>query len=251
MTEELIKAFAPNGVLRASINTGNPILARRDGDSAAGVSVDLAKSLAAKLGVDLELVVFSKAADSVNAVESDQADIGFFAVDPKRGEQIAFTAPYVLIEGAYLVRRDSPIRSNDEVDHSGHRVVVGKGSAYDLFLSRHLQQAQIVHTATSQSVVSTFLESGAEVAAGVRQQLVADSADKPELRLLPGRFMVIRQAMGVHKSRGAGATAYLRQFVEDMKAAGFVRDALSRHHIEGAGVAPAADPTQDPLAQLS
>lgn len=247
MTDDILKAFAPTGTLRASINTGNPILARVEGPSAAGVSVDLAGELAKQLGVELQLVVFNKAADSVNAVEQGLADIGFFAVDPKRGEQIAFTAPYVLIEGAYLVRQDSALQSNDEVDVAGNRVVVGRGSAYDLYLSRHLQHAQIVAATTSQTVVETFLTTGAEVAAGVRQQLVADSQNNPNLRLLPGRFMVIRQAMGVHKSRGPEAATYLRHFIEGMKAKGFVHEALERHQINGAGVAPAANPNEDPL----
>jgi polar amino acid transport system substrate-binding protein len=247
MTHSLKDSFAPTGPLRASINTGNPILARAEGTSASGVSIDMATRLAASLGVELELVVFDTAAKSVNAVESGAADIGFFAVDPKRGEQIAFTAPYVLIEGAYLVRQSSPIQSNDEVDVGGHRVVVGQGSAYDLFLSRNIKNAEIVRVQSSQAVVQTFLETGAEVAAGVRQQLVADSQNRSDLRLLDGRFMVIRQAMGVPKTRGAQAAQYLREFVEQAKAEGFVKEALARHHIRGAGVAPSADPSVDPL----
>jgi len=247
MTDSLKNSFAPTGPLRASINTGNPILARAQGASAAGVSIDMATRLAASLGVDLELVVFDTAAKSVNAVESGAADIGFFAVDPKRGEQIAFTSPYVLIEGAYLVRQNSPIQSNDEVDATGNRVIVGQGSAYDLFLSRNIKNAEIVRVQSSQAVVQNFLDLGAEVAAGVRQQLVADSQSRSDLRLLDGRFMVIRQAMGIPKDRGAEAAQYLREFVERAKREGFVKDALARHNISGAGVAPSADPSIDPL----
>lgn len=250
MTSARLNRLAPTGLLRASINTGNPILARAEGDSAAGVSVDLARRLATTLGVDLQLLVFDTAAKSVNAVESGLADIGFFAVDPKRGEQIAFTAPYVLIEGAYLVRDTSPIRANEQVDQAGNRVVVGQGSAYDLFLSRHLQHAEIVRVASSQAVVSTFLDTGAEVAAGVRQQLVSDIQNRTGLRLLDGRFMVIRQAMGLPKVRGVEAIRDLRLFVEAAKRAGFIQDALERHQIDGAGVAPAADPGVDPLNTL-
>ncbi len=134
---------------------------------------------------------------------NEQADVGFFAIDPKRGATIAFTAPYVLIEGCYLVRADSPIATNAKVDQSGVRVVLGKGSAYDLYLSRELRHAEIVRAPTSPTVVRTFLEQGAEVAAGVRQQLESDAAGKDGLRLLGERFMVIRQAMGVPRSRGA------------------------------------------------
>ena len=235
------QAFAPHGVLRASINLGNPILANKDAatGAAGGVSVDLARAFAERLGVGLELVVFDTAGKSVEAVAQEQADIGFFAIDPVRGAQIAFTHAYVLIEGSYLVRDDSPLKANEEVDRAGQRIVVGKGSAYDLYLTRELKDAEIVRAPSSPAVVQTFLDQALDVAAGVRQQLEADARKQAGLRLLPGRFMVIQQAMGVPKSRGAEAAAALRAFVEDMKATGFVADALARHGIQGASVAPA------------
>ncbi|PVX70725.1 ABC transporter substrate-binding protein [Paraburkholderia unamae] len=237
----IIRAFTPTGKLRASINLGNPILAGTDASGApAGVSVDLARAFAATVGVALELVVFDAAGKSVQAVSEERADFGFFAVDPLRGETIAFTAPYVLIEGYYLVRDASPIRRNEEVDQPQHRVTVGKGSAYDLFLTRELKHAQIVRAPTSPSVVQTFLDQNLEVAAGVKQQLEADAREAHGLRLLDERFMVIRQAMGVPKSRGAAAAQALHAFVEEAKASGFVAEALARHGIVGASVAPAA-----------
>jgi polar amino acid transport system substrate-binding protein len=190
--------------------------------------------------VELELVVFDTAGKSVDAVTQEQADVGFFAIDPKRGEGIRFTAPYVLIEGCYAVRTDSPLQAMEEVDRAGTRVVVGKGSAYDLFLSRELKQATILRAPSSPAVVDFFLEQGAEVAAGVKQQLEADAQRLGGMRLLPGRFMVIQQAMGCPRSRGDAAAAALAGFVEQMKASGFVAAALQRHGIRGAAVAPAA-----------
>lgn len=238
----LLAAMAPTGRLRASINTGNPILASRDPSTGAprGVSVDLSRAFAEWLQVEVEFVVVDAAAKSVEAVRSEQADIGFFAIDPLRGEGITFTAPYVLIEGAYLVRQDSPLKSNEEVDRAGRRVTVGKGSAYDLFLSRELKAATIERATTSPAVVDTFLAQGADVAAGVKQQLEADAQRLGGLRLLPGRFMVIQQAMGLPKTRGPAAAACLADFVEQMKATGFVGRALEQHGIQGASVAPAA-----------
>lgn len=238
-TPSIRSAFTPAGKLRASINLGNPILANTGADgSPGGVSVDLARELARILGAELELVVFDAAGKSVEAVVAERADFGFFAIDPVRGADIAFTAPYVLIEGFYLVKDDSPIRSNTQVDVAGNRVVVGKGSAYDLYLTRELKQAEILRAPTSPAVVSTFLDSGAEVAAGVKQQLEADAAKLGGLRLLDQRFMEIQQAMGVPKSRGPEAAEFLTKFVEHMKASGFVADALQRHQIKGASVAP-------------
>lgn len=238
----IVAALAPQGRLRASINLGNPILAKRDAaGQAVGVSIDLARGLAERLGVDAELVVFDTAGKSVAAVAAEQADVGFFAVDPLRGEGILFTAPYVLIEGAYLVPQASALQANDEVDRNGLRVVVGQGSAYDLYLTRELKAAQIVRAPTSQAVVDTFVQGGYEVAAGVRQQLQTDALRYPGHRLLPGRFMVIQQAMGLPKSRGDAAADFLRRYVEDMKASGFVAQALARHGIQGASVAPGTD----------
>ncbi len=240
LAPEIVASFTPTGKLRASINLGNPILANADRGTGKpfGVSIDLADAFAKRLGVDLELVVFDTAGKSVQAVTDDQADIGFFAIDPLRGAGIAFTSAYVLIEGCYLVRDGSPLRGNDEVDRPGRSVVVGKGSAYDLFLTRELHQAAIVRAPSSPAVVDTFVEQNADVAAGVRQQLEADARRIGGLRVLPGRFMVIQQAMGTPKGRGPAAAACLAAFVEEMKASGFVAEALARHGIEGASVAP-------------
>jgi len=237
---DILAAFTPTGTLRASINLGNPILANTDPASGApcGVSVDLAHAFAQRLGVGIEFVVFDAAGKSVQAVTDEKADIGFFAVDPLRGTGIAFTAPYVLIEGCYLVRDESPIRANEAVDRVGLSVVVGKGSAYDLHLTRELRNATIVRAPTSPAVVDTFVEQRADVAAGVRQQLEADAKRLGGLRLLDGRFMVIQQAMGTSKGRGPAAAKFLAAFVEEMKAGGFVASALARHGIRGASVAP-------------
>jgi polar amino acid transport system substrate-binding protein len=239
---DIVAAFAPQSALRASINLGNPILAGTDPASgqARGVSVDLATALAQRLGVPLELLVFNTAGQSVEAVTQERADIGFFAVDPARGAGIGFTEPYVLIEGCYLVQQASPLQANEEVDRAGTRVVVGAGSAYDLYLTRELKQASLVRAPSSQTVVDVFAEQQLDVAAGVKQQLQADMIRFPGHRLLPGRFMVIQQAMGLPKGRGEAAREFLAGFLEDMKASGFVHEALARHGIEGASVAPAA-----------
>ena len=238
---EIIRAFAPTGRLRAALNLGNPILVNKDAASGQpfGVSVDLARALAEQLGLELELQSFETASQSVQALEQQRADIGFFAIDPARGADIAFTAAYVLIEGCYLVRQDSPLQSCEQVDQAAHRVAVGEGSAYDLFLGRNLHQAQIVRVADAPAVIDAFLNQGLEVAAGIRQQLQGFAQRIPGLRLLPGRFMLIQQAMGLAKSRGPEAAAFFSAFVEAKKSGGFVAQAMLRHGIEGASVAPA------------
>ena len=240
MDSKLVQIIAPGGILRASINVGNPLLAKRDAQSGlpVGVSVDLASAFALQLKVGIELLVFEKAALSVQAVESARADVGFFALDPLRAKDIGFSAAYLLIEGCYMVRANSTVTDNSEIDQPGTRVTVGVGSAYDLFLTRHLVHAKIERATNSQAVIQTFLDQGHEVAAGVKQQLLADALNHNGLRLLPGRFMVIEQAAGLPRSRGAPAIAALDEFVQRMKYSGFIAQALKRHQVEGATVAP-------------
>jgi ABC-type amino acid transport substrate-binding protein len=240
--QSLSNTFAPTGELRVAINVGNPILACRHPETGEpeGVSIDLATQLAQRLGMPLKLVVFDAASKSVEALSHEEVDVGFFAIDPLRSASIAFTAPYLLIEGAYMVKQDSPLKSNDEVDQPKHTVVVGKGSAYDLYLSREIKHAQLVRSPTSPEVVSFFLEHGHDVAAGVKPQLEAELPRIPGLRMLPGHFMVISQAMGLPKSRDPEAAAYLYQFVEEMKVTGVVAQVMAKHLIEGATLAPLA-----------
>jgi polar amino acid transport system substrate-binding protein len=239
----VVAALAPTGTLRAAINLGNPVLAGSDASSGEprGVSVDLSRELARRLGVPLALTTVSSAAKSVEAVKSGACDIAFVAVDPARAVDLNYTAPYVLIEGAFLVPQGSPIQSNAEVDREGVRVVVGAASAYDLYLARELKHAQIVRVPTSEEVVRTMLARHLEVAAGVKQQLQADAQRVAGVRLLDGRFMVINQALATAKGREPGAS-YLAAFIEAMKASGFVARALAQNGIEGAVVAPPAGP---------
>jgi len=233
--------LAPTGKLRAAINFGNPVLALKDSSTGEprGVSVDLSRELARRLGVPVELVTFNAAGKVVEALKAKEVDVAYVAIDPARAVDISYTAPYVVIEGAYLVPQGSPIRANAEVDREGVRVVVGAGSAYDLFLSRELKQAKIVRAPTSPAVTDLFTAQKLDVAAGVKQQLEADAKRIPGLRLLDGRFMVINQAMGTPRGREAGAR-YLREFIEEMKASGFVARALEKSGVDGASVAPRA-----------
>lgn len=235
-----VSVLAPLGRLRAAINFGNPILATKDATTgeARGVSVDLAHELGRRLGVPVELVSFAAAGKVVEGIKDARVDVGFVAIDPVRGADMLQTPAYVVIEGAYLVRDSSPIKNNAEVDRAGNRIVVGNGSAYDLFLTREIKAASLVKAPTSPAVTDMFMAQNLEVAAGVKQQLQADAQRLPGLRLLKGRFMVINQAMGIPKGREAGLQ-YVRDFVEEVKASGFVAQALKRHRIEGAAVAAA------------
>ncbi len=237
----IAKIIAPSGHLRAAINYGNPVLAQKDPQTGEprGVSAELARELGRRLGVPVDFVTYDAAGKVTDALQRDAWDVAFLAIDPVRSAGITYTAPYVLIEGAYLVPDGSPIRTNDDVDRAGVRVVVGRGSAYDLYLTRTLKNAQLVRVPTSADAMDAFERDHLEVAAGVKQPIAAYAAAHPGLRVLPGRFMVIEQAVGLPKARDA-ALPFVRAFVEEMKASGFVAKALAASGQGDATVAPAS-----------
>jgi polar amino acid transport system substrate-binding protein len=241
LSPDLVKELAPSGRLRAAINFGNVVLAQPDpaGGPPRGVSGELARELARRLGVGIDYVTFDAAGKVFEALKEGLWDIAFLAVDPVRAAGIAFTAPYVVIEGVYLVPKESDLKTVEDVDRDGVRIAVAKGSAYDLYLSRGIRRATLVRQPSGTEALEMFLRDRLEAAGGVRQPLVAFAQTHPDTRVIPGRFMAIEQAMGTVKGRDAGI-AYLRTFIEEMKASGFVARALAASGQGDAAVAPPA-----------
>ena len=242
---EALRDLAPSGTLRAAINFGNGVLAQKgEGGAPRGVSVDLATELARRLGVPVAFVPYEAAGKVFEGARAGAWDIGFMAIEPVRAAEIAFTAPYVVIEGTYMVRQDSPFQDVGDVDKPGVKIAVGLGSAYDLYLTRTIEHARILRAKTGggTAMIEMFVGDHLDVAAGVRQQLDAYAKDHPDMRVMPGHFQEIAQAMGMPRVEGqkrdAGAK-YLAAFVEEMKASGFVADALKRSG-QVAQVAPRA-----------
>ena len=241
ISPSLLSELAPTGKLRVGINYGNPVLATRDPASGElrGVAVDLARELGTRTGLPIELVAFESAGKMFDAVKAGAWDVVFLAVDPGRAGEIDFTEPYVEIEGTYLVPAGSAIRAMADVDREGVRLGVSAKSAYDLFLSRSIKHAQFVRASSPEGAFDLILTGKVDVLAGVRQTLVINSAKLPGSRVFDDRFMAIGQAMGVVKGRG-GAVKYLRDFIEDMKASGFVARAIEKSGVRGVSVAPKA-----------
>jgi polar amino acid transport system substrate-binding protein len=236
MPDDLTAELAPTGVLRAALNLGNPVLVQGTAAAPTGVTVDIAHEIGARLGVPPEFRCFGAARESLQAMVDGQADICFLAVEPARAEQVAFTAPYVLIEGVYAVPRESPLTTVAEVDRPGTRIGVKRGSAYDLFLTRTLSHATVVRGAEGTEV---FVAERLEAAAGVREPMTDFVAAHPAYRLIEDRFMVIPQAVGTAKTKRAETVEFLRALVEELKASGFVAEALRRSG-QTAPVAPPA-----------
>jgi len=234
LSTEASKELAPSGTLRVGINLGNPVLAQGTPADPRGVTVDLARELSKRIDAPIAISTFDAAGKTFEALKAGKLDLIFLAIEPVRAAEIEFTPPYVLIEGVYLVPANSPLKTVADVDRTGVRIGVNKNSAYDLFLTRTLKHAELVR---GESGIKLFEQQKLEAAAGIRQPLTAYAKAYSEVRLIDRRFMEIRQAMGVPKGRLAGA-GYLRGFIEEMKASGFVTDALRRSNQADATVAP-------------
>jgi polar amino acid transport system substrate-binding protein len=242
---DAIRDLAPAGRLRAAINFGNGVLAQKGpNDEPRGITPDLATELARRLGVPIEFVRYEAAGKVFEGAKAGAWDIGFIAIEPARAADIEFTAPYVIIEGTYLVRQDSPLKEIADVDKPGIRIGVGLNSVYDLYLTRTLKSATLVRAKVGGAAagIEPFVNDKLDAAAGVRQPLENYAKSHPEVRVMTGAFQEIRQAMGTPKVDGkvrAAGAKYLAAFVEDVKASGFVAEALKRSG-QTAVVAPPA-----------
>jgi polar amino acid transport system substrate-binding protein len=233
--------LAPTGKIRVGINYANPVLATRDpaGGELRGVAVDLAREIGRRVNLPVELVGYDAAGKMVERLKSGEWDIAFLAVDPGRETEIAFTAPYIEIEGTYLVPSGSSLNAIADVDRKGVRIALAAGAAYDLFLSRNIRRAELVRAPTPVAAFESLVAGKVEALAGVKQTLVANAAKLAGSRVLDGRFLAIGQAIGIPKGRDAGAK-YLREFIEDAKASGLVARAIEKHGIRGVSIPPKA-----------
>ena len=240
MTDELRRALAPTGSLRAVINLGNPVLAQGTPDAPTGVTVAIAEELAAWLDVPLHLTCVDAARKSYAAITEGRVDLCFLAIEPAREEGVTFTAPYVAIEGVYVVAADSSLESANDVDRAGVRIGVNEGSAYDLFLSRSLREAEVVRG----DVGTDVYEAGElEVCAGVRQPMT-EYAEHSGRRVLEPPFMQINQAVGLPRGLSQDVVSAVAARVEHLKASGFVEAALARSGVD-ATVAPPVQGTSE------
>jgi polar amino acid transport system substrate-binding protein len=240
---EVRKQLAPTGTLRAAINHNNPLLATRDPTTGelSGLAVDLSRELARRVGVPLELIPCEAASRISGSAADNVWDVGYLAIDPLRANGIDFTAAHVELEGTYMVPAGSTLRQVADVDRAGVRIAVTARSAYDLFLSRELRNAQIVRAESTPKSFELMREQALEAVAAVRTALVAQAKRLPGARVLSGHFMTIPQAVGVPKGRSVAAR-YVSEFIEEMKSSGFIAGTLKKHGLgpDDAIVAPPA-----------
>jgi polar amino acid transport system substrate-binding protein len=239
---DVIAELAPTGVLRAGINMSNFLLvtgktASGDPD---GVSPDMAREIAARLGVPAKLLPFKSPGELADAAGANVWDIGLIGAEPQRAETIAFTAAYCEIEATYLVPAGSALRTIADVDRKGVRIAVTARSAYGLWLDRNIKHAELVRSDSLDAALKQFVDEKLDALAGLRPRLTTDVATLPGARILDGQFSAVQQAVGTPRRNTAGA-AFLSAVVEDAKQSGLVGRLIERHKVVGRlSVAPPA-----------
>ena len=233
-------ALAPTGVLRAGLYPGTPTSILPDGGSGEprGVGYELGKELARRLGVPYEPVVFANNAGVLAAVKGGEVDVAFTNATAARARDMDFGPPYLDIELGYLVPRGSALTKPAEMDAAGLRVGVTKGSSSDAALSRDFKHAEIVRAATFDAAIE-MLSAGAISAYATNKATLFEMAERlPGSKVLDGRWGTERHAIAIPKGREQ-ASAFIRQFTNEMKSEGAVSAAIARAGLRGATTLPA------------
>jgi polar amino acid transport system substrate-binding protein len=239
ISPKVLEQLAPNGVLSAAVYLGNFLLVtgRSSSGEPTGISPDICRAIAKRLGVELSLVGFNTQAEVVEAVVSGRCGISLLGSDPARAQKITFTPAYVELEASYLVSGNSPITKLSQVDQPGVKIASFHKSAYDLWLQRNLKYASLVHADSVKASIELFLSENLDALAGLRTGLVAASQDIPGSRILDGQFTGIQQAIAAHKSH-LESIEFLDACVEEFIRSGLVADLISQYQVQGVSVAP-------------
>ena len=232
-------SVAPRGELRAALIASNPVLVTRGvGGELGGVSVELARALATKLGVPIRFVPYENPARYNESLGKDEWDIGLAARDPSRGEHLIFSDVVMEVDNGYVARPGLPLKAADEVDRAGIKVAVAQGSAPDGFLTRTIKNAEIVRVLGGLIPAREALVSGRADVYGDNTHLAHRiAAELPGAVVLDGRFNVVLMSIAVSKAN-SDALAEMNQFVHEAKANGLIAGAISRASLRGVRPAP-------------
>ena len=241
ITPALKSEIAPTGKLRIGANMSNFLLTAKDPATGAprGIVVDLGHELGKRLGLPVEIVPYPNPGALADAAGQNAWDVGFLGAEPQRAKEIDFTPAYVEIEAVYLVQPGSTLKKIADVDQPGVRIVTNERAAYELWLSRNLKHAKLITEKGADQAFKRFVDEKLEAYAGLKPRLTTDQEKLPGSRILDGHFTAVQQAAGTPKGRDAAA-AYVREFIEDVKASGLVAKLIEKNGVRGLTVAAKA-----------
>jgi len=230
--------LAPTGKLRAGMNLGNTLFTTKNAATGElqGVSVDLMRELASRLRLPVEFVIYATPGEVADAVDKGTWDVAILAIAKARARKIAFSPAITEIEATYLVPYDSALRSVAQVDSPGIRIAAPAKAGYGLYLTRTLRHATLMRTKGFGASIDLFNRRGADALAGLKPRLLSSMDKVPNARLLEGRFMTVNHGVGTPRKRRLAAE-YLKAFVEEISASGFVARSIERHGVKGLSAA--------------
>ncbi len=229
------------GSIRVGLGLGSPALALTDQTTGEvrGVALDLARALAAKIGIEFQPVYYPRPGAVLEGARTNAWDVTFLVADPARATEVDFSPPYLQSDFTYLVLAGSSLQRVADADRPGVRIAVPRGDASDLRLSRLLKQAELVRADSISAAIGLVRAGNANAYAGPRFALLAEAARQPGARVLDDNFAVIYMAAAVPKGE-SGRLAYVSEFLEEAKASGVLKETIERGTLRGVQIAPAA-----------
>jgi polar amino acid transport system substrate-binding protein len=236
--QSIVETLAPTGRLRVAVWT-LPFFALERAGALEGIIPDLAAGLARRLGVPLDLTGYAAPAALVEAFRGGAVDATFVGVTADRAEVIDFGPVILDIQTSYLVPASSAIARIADVDRPGVRILVPSRSAQEAHLKKTIAHVTLIPVPPENPKEATeLLGAGrAEAFSHVAPMLGRAQGSLPGSRILPGSYFNVPIAIGIAKGRPPAAADYARQFAEDVKASGFVQQAIDRADVKGIVVA--------------
>ena len=233
MNKNIFKTLLPKGILRAGINMSNFLLVtgKKANGSPDGVSPDLVKQIALDLKVNYELIPFDRPGELADAVNDDIWDIGNIAYEPERANTISFTNPYVLIDANFLIRKNSELKTNKDIDKTGVSIVVAERSAYDLWLTDNLTNAKIIRVSSIQESHDVFNSNKVDVLAGLKPKLLDEVSSNNSCMIIDEPFTFVKQSVGFKKGE-TKVIDFLNNLILKYLKSGVINNLLKKHNVQ-------------------
>jgi polar amino acid transport system substrate-binding protein len=201
-----------------------------------GIGIEIARALAARLGVELLLVEKSGPAETVECLKSGACDVAYLGISTSRTVDVDFSPPYLQGDFTYLVPPGSPFRQIADADKPGVRIGVVRNHSMDFALRGKLRHAAFVYADTPDASFELLRAGHVTALAGIRPGLLTYSAALPGSQVLQDCYGTNVLAMAVPKGR-AGWLGYVSQFIAESKTSGLVHRALTQTGTRGIQVA--------------
>jgi polar amino acid transport system substrate-binding protein len=233
--------LAPGGTLRAVYLATNPAQAVKDATTGEirGASADLARELAKRHNMPVQLIPSANPATVIEAVTKGDADIGFVAFAPERVGTVEFSQVYMLVQQSFIVPENSRIKSVKDIDSADLRISGGAGDSVTLYMKRKIKQATLIETDnTPADAKKKFAAHEIDAFGANRQRLTTMLKDMPGYRILPDSLFGVTQTIIVPKGR-TEVLATVNRFIDEVRASGFLQTAIEKSGIIGLSAAPA------------